>query len=99
MDVVDEPASWEKKWPFESINLREEKNLTTTHFDSFVNWKFCSRESGTQRKEYKKMIGKIGFYRTFIFEWVLKAKAVKVSHPKYSGPKLAHQFNLDQIEN
>ena len=27
----------------------------------------------------------------------LKANADKVSHPKYSGPKFAHQFNLTPI--
>ena len=29
----------------------------------------------------------------------LKANADKVSHPKYSGPKFANQFNLTPIEN
>ena len=28
-----------------------------------------------------------------------KANADKVSHPKYSGPKFAHHFNLTPIEN
>ena len=29
----------------------------------------------------------------------LKAREAKVSHPKYSGPEIAHQCNLSQIEN
>ena len=30
---------------------------------------------------------------------VLKSNAVKVSHPKCTGPKIAHQANLAPIEN